>query len=102
MEVGKRRAVGDADDRCIFQSFGKQLVRVLLARFVQRRGSFVEEQPCGLLQQRSGDGYPLLFAAGELLRPVMLFIKPVHKPDRPAAVSASRNCASLKVSAAAG
>src|SRR5262249_56132555 len=79
MEVSESGAVRDTDDGCVLQPLGQQLVHRLLARFVQRRGGLVEEQPCRFVQYRSGDGDPLLFAARELLRPVVLFIKPIHK-----------------------
>src|SRR5499433_1606579 len=79
MEVSESGAVRDTDDGCVLQPLGEQLVHRLLARFVQRRGGLVEEQPCRFVQYRSSDGHPLLFAARELLRPVVLFIKPVHK-----------------------
>src|SRR5499433_4142740 len=79
MEVSESGAVRDTDDGCVLQPLGQQLVHRLLARFVQRRGGLVEEQPFRFVQYRSGDSHPLLFAARELLRPVVLFIKPIHK-----------------------
>src|SRR5262249_62426192 len=94
MEVSESGAVRDTDDGCVLQPLGQQLVHRLLARFVQRRGGLVEEQPFRFVQYRSSDGHPLLFAARELLRPVVLFIKPVHKSRQ---ASSSERIAQLRI-----
>ena len=46
-------------------------VKRRFARFVERRGGFVEEQPVRLLQQHPGKSEALLFAERERLRPVI-------------------------------
>ena len=75
MERGHVAAVRDGDDRGSGKLVAQGGVDFPLGVFVEIGGGFVEEEPVWPQQQGARDGEALLFAAGEQLRPVGVFIE---------------------------
>src|SRR5215210_107149 len=75
MEMPELLAVGDADDGSLLQAFHHHLVELGLTLIVEIGGGFVEEQPGGLMQQRTGEGDTLLLPARELYSPVSMLVE---------------------------
>src|SRR5438093_3287437 len=67
--------MADAEERGLRQPLAHELVETRFGRLVHRRGRLVEEEPLGLLHQRARKGDALLFAGGELLRPVGILVE---------------------------
>ena len=59
------------------QLLDQELHDVLLARFVERRGRLVHEDPVGLVDQHAGEGHALLLAAGQDVVPALGLVEPV-------------------------
>ena len=74
--LGKERgAVADADDAGLRQLPAHELVHLLLARLVEGRRRFVEEDPVGLDEEDAGKGEALLLAEREDAAPVVDIIE---------------------------
>ena len=63
--------VGDEDkgDACVFLDLFQLLLHILAQLQVQRAQGFVQQQDLWLIDQRPGDGHPLLLAAGKACDP---------------------------------
>src|SRR3984893_7068810 len=75
VELRETRAVPNRNDRRAGKFSGKDFVDFGFHRFVPRRRVFVEKQPIWLAQYRAGDRKPLLLAARQPLRPIVLDIE---------------------------
>lgn len=74
--LGKERgAVADADDAGMWQFLAHELVHFLLARLVECRRRFIEEDPVGLDEEDAGKGEALLLAEREDAAPVVDIIE---------------------------
>jgi len=87
---GGARGTPSEDERCPMVTMvvlGSRLhqhpVEFGLELLVERRGRFVQQQPVGLLEQRTGDRQALLLAAGEALRPNFLAVELVRQRADP-------------------
>ena len=102
VESVERRPVADRDERRLRQFAGDRAIDLRLARFVQRRGRLIEEQPVRRSEQRARDRKPLLLAARQAQLPIVRIVEPVSQSPSPAAVKASRIAASVNFAAGSG
>ncbi len=63
VELNEARPVADGDDSRFRQPLEQEVIERRLGALIERARRLVEEQPLRFLQERAGDGEPLLLAA---------------------------------------